>query len=221
MGDDRAREGDPRGVTRIDVPARRVARIGDGALRWERGPNDPRDPRALLDALRAWPNVVDAIVTERHACVTFEPASPPIAPWNAVGAERDARDIRTHVIPVRYDGPDLDELAARASLTRDAFIALHAGRVYIVKLVGFLPGFAYLGDVDDAIAAPRRATPRPRIAAGSVGIGAYYTGIYPCPSAGGWNIVGTAIDFDAFDLARGATLGLGDRVRFEAACAAS
>jgi UPF0271 protein len=190
--------------------------LGDGAVRWERDPAG--DARALRDALRAWPKVIDAIVTEKHACVTFDPQMPPESPWEAEAMAASRREEeRTHVIAVRYDGVDLDDLAARASLSRAEVIARHASRVYTVKLVGFMPGFAYLGDVDDAIAAPRRATPRPRVPAGAVGIAAAYTGVYPFSSAGGWNLVGTVVDFRAFDPDRGAALALGDPVRFEPA----
>ena len=189
--------------------------LGDAAIRWRRDP--AVDPRALLDALRAWPRVVDAIVTEMHACVTFDPADPPDAPWEATArAHTEIAPLREHTLRVRYDGPDLDEVASRCGLTAIAYAAKHASRLYVVKLVGFLPGFAYLGDLDDAIAVPRRSMPRPRVAEGSLGVAAHYTGIYPCPSAGGWNLIGTAIDRDLFDPERGAKLALGDRVRFEA-----
>lgn len=192
----------------------RIERLGDGAIRWER--DAETDARALRDALRALPRVIDAIVTEKHACVTFDPAAPPEKPW-LVRSEAESREARVHVIPVRYDGIDLDAVAESCGRGRDEVIALHASREYAVKLVGFMPGFAYLGDVDAAIAIPRRSTPRTRVPPGAVGIAATYTGVYPFASPGGWNLVGTAIDFRAFDPAHGARLALGDRVRFEPA----
>jgi UPF0271 protein len=199
------------------IPRADVEALGDAAIRWKRDPSC--DARALLAALRAWPNVIDAIVTEQHACVTFDPASPPRAPWEAIDRAASAASppAREHALCVRYDGPDLDDVARACGISRDEVIARHTARVYVVRLVGFLPGFAYLGDVDPAIRAPRRSTPRPRVPPGSVGIAARYTGVYPCASAGGWSLIGTAVDFVAFDPARGATLALGDRVRFEAA----
>jgi UPF0271 protein len=195
---------------------RRIAALGDGAIRWRRDPN--RDARTLLDALRAHPAVIDAVVTEEHAMVTFDPSRPPDSPWlveDRIPLAAAASHPREHVIGVRYDGPDLDEVAALARLARDEVIGAHAAQVYVVRLIGFLPGFAYLGPVAPALALPRRATPRPRIDAGAVGIAGGYTGVYPFASPGGWNVVGRAVDFAPFDVERGARLALGDRVRFE------
>jgi UPF0271 protein len=81
--------------------------------------------------------------------------------------------------------------------------------------VGFVPGFAYLGDLDPHIAIPRRSTPRARVPAGSVAIAGHRTGIYPFETPGGWHLLGTAVDFRAFDPEHGATFRIGDRVRFE------
>jgi UPF0271 protein len=86
-----------------------------------------------------------------------------------------------------------------------------------VRVVGFLPGFAYLGGLDERLVVPRRASPRARVPAGAVALAGPYTGVYPLASSGGWNLVGTALDFVAFSPAEGATLRLGDTVRFEAA----
>jgi UPF0271 protein len=198
--------------------ARRIAPMGDGALRWERDPD--RDARALLDALRAYPAVIDAVVTEAHALVTFDPACPPDVPWRL--EERVPRTSATnapqeHVVRVRYDGPDLDEVASRAALSREETIRAHTGRLYVVRLIGFLPGFAYLGPTAPPLALPRRPTPRPRVDAGAIGVAGGYTGIYPFASSGGWNLIGRAVDFAPFDRERGARLALGDRVRFEVA----
>ncbi len=205
---------------RVD-PRLELAPLGDGALRWRRDALEAErgDARTLLDALRAHPGVIDAIVTEEHACVTFDPAHPPEAPWtvSARPAHGAARAVpREWTVRVRYDGPDLAEVAERCALGADDVVRLHSARAYAVRLVGFLPGFAYLGPLDPALVLPRRATPRPRIAAGSIGIAAGYTGIYPSPAPGGWSLIGHALDFTAFG-PRGATLALGDRVRFEPA----
>jgi 5-oxoprolinase (ATP-hydrolysing) subunit A len=112
---------------------------------------------------------------------------------------------------VRYGGPDV----AAFGMSVDELAALHAGRTYAVKMIGFLPGFAYLGELDPALLRPRRASPRTRVPAGSVAIAGPYTGVYPFDSPGGWHLIGEALDFVAFDQARGATLRLGDEVRFE------
>ncbi len=190
--------------------------VGDGAVRWERDPG--RDARKLLDALRAHPGVVDAIVTEEHALVTFDPARPPDAPWaveDAVPPAHTASSGREHLVRARYDGPDLDSVAASASVSRDEIVRAHAGAVYAVKLVGFLPGFAYLGPVAPLLALPRRPTPRPRVEPGAIGIAGGYTGIYPFASPGGWHLLARAIELTPFDAERGALFALGDRVRFE------
>jgi 5-oxoprolinase (ATP-hydrolysing) subunit A len=201
-----------------ETGARRVEPMGDCAVRWRRDPD--RDARTLLDALRAHPGVIDAVVTEHHALVTFDPARPADAPWQVedrVPRASAGGAAREHVVRARYDGPDLDEVAARAGLSREDAIRAHVDRVYTVRLVGFLPGFAYLGPVDPALVVPRRATPRPRIEAGAIGVAGGYTGVYPFTSPGGWHLVAHAVDFAPFDVEHGARLALGDRVRFEVA----
>lgn len=96
-------------------------------------------------------------------------------------------------IPVCYGGefgPDLPTVAEHASMTEDEVIRTHAGRDYLIDMLGFLPGFAYLGGLDERLHTPRLATPRTRIEPGSVGIGGAQTGIYPLASPGGWQIIG-------------------------------
>jgi UPF0271 protein len=176
------------------------------------------DARAALDALRAVRGVVDAVVTEAFACVYFDPAAPPVGLDEALARAASVVDRsppRLHVVRVRYDGEDLAEVAARVSMTPRELARVHASRDYVVKTVGFLPGFAYLGDNDPRIVVPRRVSPRTRVPVNAVAVAAAYTGIYPFASPGGWNLVGTAVGFTAFDPARGAALALGDCVRFE------
>lgn len=117
-------------------------------------------------------------------------------------------------IGVRYDGPDLAEVAAAAGLSEDEVIAMHSGTEYIAYFLGFAPGFAYLGDVPDPIAVGRRATPRVAVPAGSVGIAGKQTGVYPAALPGGWNLIGTT-EAQMYDPSTGRTLlEPGDRVRF-------
>jgi KipI family sensor histidine kinase inhibitor len=127
-----------------------------------------------------------------------------------------AAERRRIVIPVRYDGPDLDFVATHSGLSREAVIELHSAVEYHVYMLGFTPGFVYLGDVDERIATPRLATPRLKVAAGSVGIAGRQTGIYPSESPGGWRLIGHT-PLKLFDLSRSDPflLGPGDRVRFE------
>ena len=193
-----------------------VERFGDAALRI-RLPDSAPGP-AVLDALRAHPGVRDAVVCERHALVVFDPASPPSGVAEAVARALDASpsaaEPREHTVRVRYDGDDLDEVAARSGLGRERIAALHASARYVVAAVGFLPGFAYLRGIDPRLVLPRRATPRPRVPALSVAIAGPYAGVYPFESPGGWHLLGTAIDFVPFDPEHGAALAVGDRVRF-------
>lgn len=139
-------------------------------------------------------------------------------------AEAAARDASasspraTHDIPVVYGGdagPDLADVAAFAGCSAEDVVARHVSRVYRVYMLGFLPGFAYLGDVDASIAAPRRAAPRQAVPAGSVGIAGAQTGIYPQVSPGGWQIIGRT-GTRMFEAASGSRLQPGDRVRFVA-----
>jgi inhibitor of KinA len=127
-------------------------------------------------------------------------------------------DRREHRISVRYDGPDLDAVAAATGLSTDEVVARHESRSYTVDLLGFVPGFAYLSTLDPAIQLPRRPQPRPRVAAGSVAIAGAQTGIYPLDTPGGWHIIGHT-DAQMFDASREppALLGAGDTVRFERA----
>jgi inhibitor of KinA len=93
-------------------------------------------------------------------------------------------------IPVCYDGPDLEEFARHNTLSVSNVIELHAAPVYSVFLIGFSPGFPYLGPLDARLHAPRLENPRPRVPAGSVAIGGEHTGIYSISSPGGWWLLG-------------------------------
>lgn len=121
-------------------------------------------------------------------------------------------------IPVRYggrDGPDLAEVADRTGRSEAEVVALHAGREYRVFLVGFVPGFPYLGVLPEELSLPRRATPRIRVPAGSVAIAGRQTGIYPFSTPGGWHLIGHT-DASIWDTRRDppALLAPGARVRF-------
>lgn len=190
--------------------------LGEGALRLSL-PRDV-DRAATLAQLAALPGVRDVVLAEAHAAVYFD-GRPPEGLGAAVVAtvpgvtEGSGRRV---TIRARYDGPDLERVASWAGLPVDEVIRRHADRSYEVTYLGFLPGFAYLAEVCPTIAAPRLESPRPRVPARAIGIASSRTGIYPFASPGGWNLVATAVDFDAFDPARGAVLRPGDLVRFEA-----
>ena len=122
---------------------------------------------------------------------------------------------REHRIPVRYDGPDLDEVARRTGLTVAEVIARHSAPQYEVLLLGFVPGFAYLGELDPALVLERRAEPRLRVLPGSVAVAGRQTAVYPVATPGGWHLIGRT-DLRVFDPAADppARLAAGDRVRF-------
>ena len=125
-----------------------------------------------------------------------------------------------HVLPVWYDlsvGPELTLLAQRSGLAVDEVIRRHSAHEYQVFALGFAPGFAFMGLVDETLATPRLSTPRKRVAAGSVGIAERQTAAYPVVSPGGWNLIGRTAaklfdrDRDGYSL-----MQPGDTVRFEA-----
>ncbi|MEU5403780.1 5-oxoprolinase subunit PxpB [Streptomyces sp. NPDC005963] len=118
-------------------------------------------------------------------------------------------------VPVRYDGPDLVEVAARWKVTPDEVAAVHSAVEFRVAFCGFAPGFGYLTGLPEDLSVPRRATPRTTVPAGSVALAGPYTGIYPRASPGGWQVIGRT-DMELWEPARqpAALLAPGARVRF-------
>lgn len=204
--------------------------MGDAALTLELG--DAIDPalnrrvQALDRSLaeRPFPGFVEAVPTYRSLVIHYDPRRASFAAVREAALDlltsRDvperARDVR--LIPTAYggeEGPDLAAVARARGLSEADVVALHSGSDYTALMLGFAPGFAYLGMLDEALEMPRRETPRPRVAAGSVAIAGRQTGVYPSSTPGGWNILGrtAARVFDAS--ARPPALILpGDRVRF-------
>jgi inhibitor of KinA len=182
---------------------------------------------ALADSVRAaaLPGVRDVVPTFCSVAVYFDPLRTDVdaladrlnrdAGWTAPEPAPAASPIR---VPVCYGGafgPDLAEVARFAGMSEAEIIELHSGPTYRVFMLGFIQGFAYLGTVDPRIAAPRRAIPRVRVPAGSVGIAGVQTGIYPSESPGGWQLVGRT-PMKPFDPGRlqPSLLKPGDAVRF-------
>jgi inhibitor of KinA len=121
-------------------------------------------------------------------------------------------------IPVRFGGswgPDLGFIAETKSLSTEEVIEIFLERTYHVFMIGFLPGFPYMGEVDDRIVVPRKRSPRTRVPKGSVGIAGTQTGIYPQDSPGGWQIIGRT-DMEMFTPGSATPTALepGDKVRF-------
>lgn len=138
-----------------------------------------------------------------------------LAAWNNEPIRTDQE--RLHEIAVWYAGEDLAEVASACRLTEEQVIELHAGREYRVGAIGFAPGFAYLGELDERLALPRRTTPRTRVPAGSLAIAERQTAVYPQASPGGWHLLGRTAQllFDPLQEPP-CPLAVGDRVRFVA-----
>jgi UPF0271 protein len=185
--------------------------LGERAIRFARPAGSAR---AIVEAVRAWPGVVDVVVARDEVAAYFDRAAHVEAAWlDALATLRDddaaAREV---VLRARYDGQDLASVAAATGLTVDDVIARHAAATYTVDTIGFAPGFAYLAGLDPVLVVPRRATPRPRVPAGALAIAGDRTAVYPFASPGGWHLLGS-VDEPMFGPA-GARLQLGDRVRF-------
>jgi inhibitor of KinA len=136
----------------------------------------------------------------------------------AGGGEGSSAPGRRIDIPVCYEGelaPDLEDVAALHGMPPAEVISIHSSAEYLVYMLGFMPGFAYMGGLDERVATPRRSSPRTAVPAGTVGIGGSQTGVYPLVSPGGWNLIGrTPVAMFRPDAADPVLLHAGDRVRF-------
>ncbi len=179
---------------------------------------------ALADALPAEWQPTPAI---RSVLIRFDPLRHPAAEVEArirqsliATSPDEAPRGRLVTIPVRYGGeagPDLTEAARALDLTPDALVEAHTSRAWRVLMIGFAPGFPYIGPLPASLTLPRRATPRAAVPAGSVAIAAGMTGIYPAQLPGGWHLIGRT-DAVLFDPAREppTLLQPGDHVQFVA-----
>lgn len=187
---------------------------------------------ALLDAT-ALPCIVDLVPAFVSIAVHYDPALVVGDETDGSPYERlvntlepllgDLRDGEMAVprvveIPVCYGGdlgPDLEDVARQHSIAIDDVIRIHTAGDYLVYMVGFMPGFAYLGGLAPQLITPRRSSPRTAVPAGAVGIGGQQTGVYPLVSPGGWNLIGRT-PLRIFDANRenASLLETGDRVRF-------
>jgi inhibitor of KinA len=176
-----------------------------------------------LDGTR--PNwIVDCIPTYCTILVLYDPLqveATAAAAWieQALAAvTEETRESRQMKIPVWYDpavGPDLEEMARSKGLSAESVVEIHTAAEYLVYMLGFKPGFPFMGGLDERLWMPRLATPRLAVAAGSVGIGGKQTGIYSITSPGGWRILGRT-PLRLFDTRRDDCFLLrpGDRVKF-------
>ncbi|NYD85629.1 urea amidolyase family protein [Cellulomonas oligotrophica] len=213
----------------VDLPDLRAVRALDAALR-------TAAPDSVLDVVPAARTVLVRGVPGRRtawaarvAALARESAGSAAAPPDAAGRADGGRGAgddpgaappRTVEVPVVYDGPDLDEVAALTGLPVEEVVARHlAGGPggYRVAFGGFMPGFAYVVGVDPVLHVPRRSSPRTRVPAGAVAVAGEFTAVYPGPTPGGWRLLGTSPE-PVFDVTRGrddaALLAPGDAVRF-------
>jgi KipI family sensor histidine kinase inhibitor len=122
---------------------------------------------------------------------------------------------RLHRIPVTYDGPDLEAVGSMLKLPAEKVVEIHSRPIYRVFLVGFVPGWAYLGPLPEELELPRRHVPRTLVPAGSVAIAGRQTGIYPLPTPGGWHLIGrTPVKLFLPDSDPPCLFRAGDRVKF-------
>ena len=215
----------------------RLLDAGDGALTIEFGDRIApelvarvRSLAQVLDAALArgeLPGVIETMPTFRSLTVLFDPlrtgraALDPALTALLAQAEQPPRASGRHWrLPVCYGGEfgaDLAEVAAATGLTPDAVVQLHSGCTVSVQMIGFMPGFAFMGELPTALAVPRRREPRLRVPAGSVAITGSLTAIYPWQSPGGWQLIGRC-PVPLFDAAAAtpSLLAPGDSVSFEA-----
>lgn len=171
--------------------------------------------------------VLDVVPTYRSVAVYFDPLRTDhrqllteLHRLASTDAPSHAQPTEAVQIPVQYGGqfgPDLADVARFAHASENEVVRIHTAVTYRVFMLGFVPGFAYMGEVDRRIAAPRRETPRPAVPPGAVGIAGVQTGIYPSAIPGGWQLIGrTAVK--PFDLSRpnASLFKPGDLVRFVA-----
>lgn len=219
----------------------RFAPLGDSAIMITLGESIDEATHRVVRAATAridrsdLPGVVDQVPAFTSIAVHYDPA---VVAKHGRGAEPyellrgrletllsdlsidELPPARLVEIPVCYGGdhgPDLDEIARAHDLTPDDVVSIHTAGNFLVYMVGFMPGFAYLGGLSERIATPRRKTPRTAVPAGTVGIGGSQTGVYPLVSPGGWNLIGRT-PRAIFDIRREnpTLLATGDRVRFRA-----
>ena len=204
---------------------------GDMAIVVELGdaisPQINRKVRSLTDALEQGgiPGVFDFLPTYRSVLVYYDPLQISSSDVQE-GIERlleiteEADTCERHIVhlPTLYGGEmgaDIEFVAQHTGINKQELISIHSGNDYLVYMMGFSPGFAYLGGLDERLATPRLQSPRTEIPAGAVGIAETQTGVYPMASPGGWQLIGRT-PLKLFDLKRErpVLLSAGDYVRF-------
>ena len=210
------------------TPRVRISPLGDTALLAELGSrlDTALNTRAiaLAAALRKRRDVRQTVAGYASVTVHFDPEQTTVDSLGPaikrLAAKRPKVEVpgRLHRIPVVYDGEDLENVTQSLSLSRDEVIAMHTRPIYRVFLVGFVPGWAYLGPLPEELYLPRRKVPRMLVPPGSVAIAGRQTGIYPLPTPGGWHLIGrTSVKLFLPDSDPPCLFRSGDRVKFFAA----
>jgi len=165
-------------------------------------------------ALRETGAYAEVVIGHRTVLVVWDGARPDVKP---APGEVESSETKEVELAVRYDGPDLAEVARLTGLSPEEVVGRHGGAEHVVAFLGFQPGFAYLVGGDERLHVPRRDEPRTVVPAGSVAIAGPYSGVYPRASPGGWRLLGStaAVMFDP-GRESPALLAPGDRVRFVA-----
>lgn len=208
-----------------------IRAVGDSAVTVEFGTKIDPEVNARVHALRALltgecvPGITDMIPTFCSLLVCYDPG---VIRYSALcgeiqrisesSSESTAAPSRTFLISVCYGGEfgeDLPYVAEYAGISEREVIRRHSAPDYLIYMLGFLPGFSYLGGLDPILETPRLSQPRQRIPAGSVGIGGNQTGLYPLDSPGGWRLIGKS-PVRPYDPRRGDPIlyRAGDRIRF-------
>jgi KipI family sensor histidine kinase inhibitor len=207
------------------TPRLRIHPLGDTALLAELGTrlDTALNTRAiaLATALKKRRDVRQAVAGYASVTVHFDPdliaQDALAAAIKRLAAKRPPMPEpgRLHRIPVTYDGPDLEAVGSMLKLPAERVVEIHSRPIYRVFLVGFVPGWAYLGPLPEELELPRRQVPRTLVPAGSVAIAGRQTGIYPLPTPGGWHLIGrSAVKLFLPDSDPPCLFRAGDRVKF-------
>ena len=179
---------------------------GDSAIVMEFGDTIEKEINARIAAVveslkkKNIDGILDILPTHRSILINYDPVKisygemvDTLKGLSKADSGEQSDEVRLIEIPTIYGGeygPDIDFVAEHAKLSKDEVIKIHSGTDYLVYMMGFIPGFTYLGGLDERIATPRLKSPRLKIDAGSVGIAANQTGMYPLESPGGWQLIG-------------------------------
>ena len=210
---------------RAHPPKPKIHALGDAALLAELGTRLDTSLNtqaiALAHALRKRRDVRATVAAYASVTVQFDPDQTTHIELGKAITRLAARRLtvpepgRLHRIPVVYDGPDMEEVAAKLKLSPEQVAEIHTRPIYRVFLVGFVPGWGYLGPLPEELELPRRHVPRTAVPAGSVAIAGRQTGIYPLPTPGGWHLIGrTSMKLFLPDRDPPTPFRAGDRVKF-------